>query len=1341
MFLCIAITWLSTVGLPDSVIRSIEEKAQEEGVPISIEKICLSPSKGLALEAENIRIYADEERKTQLSKVDSVAVSLHASRLLTGEVMVDTIELNNGNLSLPVTDSGGNPNVLNADKINISAQLQGDTIVLTGAALKLQGIPINIEGAFSIAELMNGDTAEEETEKIVLPALIKACQHIIDRTYTMIQEQQWSNNEYPELHLKIFALDELSLNLEANVPKYDIGKFHFRETRLNLNYEGDRLLINELHFKTVKPTTVTVLKAGYEIDTRKASFELKSSADIIYMLTAISLGETKEMLQKVKYLDDTTPNIELGGIVEFEENFTLKNIDVKGNLEHKNFEIGDFDINEIGVAFFYKNGDFNISNLRVLFPDGKLNLNANVVQGKGTANITADLPIISTLSLINEFVDEPLALPIGLQLGDKVHLEASADVNMPPFQAGIDYQNVFVPTINDFHLIVKPDQLSYAGQSLTAPQFTIHCKAPRWTEQMTLSTVEELRVQLTAEAINLERPELGSVNITDASLKLAASMLNFADAENILSTAKTQFSLSGKTVATKVGQAEALAIVSTADNLKLDAQAAPIVTGTDLKVRAESYRYGELHTGNVNLSFSQCCGDNKENPLLYYLDQADLTAKVDNLAKGEQLFGNLSIKLNSAEKEKPNATISFTPHSDGADTVPASITTKATLTQQGELKLSELDAKLPLASMANMLECLGLQTSDIEMPKMLTLTGNVDFNTENMSFCQADVTIDIPELIRTPDKIAVFKGKRIPLGVHTTLQAHTDEQGDIAYEADLRLTHSTGVMDAHITGNTASYVEFRPTSNIRADIFDQIIDLEDSHSILRDFKFTDKSSTVLKNAVAKIDYSNGLRVSVDCDITVKNAQFQLNGIVVDDKGNEKLNPDMGKLPFVSVHSATTTLRARREEDVMDGDKVLPTINTITMENVKLVYDNKPWLAQQDFSALGITKQNKPESSELKGDQVFIDIENGLLKLKNVSGSVFPAYSIGMFYGDMRAHLADVLLPYPVQLSTSSCSIPIYSECKDHMSGNIRVQSDKICGFKFIGTTIPFTRFTGFINLQDDYIFLDRMNARCWDGTLDAAVKIGITGDKTSFDGQVSAQNMDLRKIAAAYKADMTSALCSANIRFRSPSPEVNDIEAYGKINVTNGDLLNLGIFHPIAALVSDVRGNLQELDSSAKKNKRENLLTKLQKLPGKTVHVVGSNVSAIPGYNHIFAYDLQDAFAEYTIKRGKLQTTKFKSTGSNLNVTGNLSIDLNTLELHGNMWPEISGIPTIILSPITFLSDFMVDIVLHGKLNDIQWKFKLDSRIRGSSPVTASSATPSNNPAPRKKQADKKSTR
>ena len=311
-----------------------------------------------------------------------------------------------------------------------------------------------------------------------------------------------------------------------------------------------------------------------------------------------------------------------------------------------------------------------------------------------------------------------------------------------------------------------------------------------------------------------------------------------------------------------------------------------------------------------------------------------------------------------------------------------------------------------------------------------------------------------------------------------------------------------------------------------------------------------------------------------------------------------------------------------------------------------------------------------------------------------------------------------------------------------MKGHIRVQSPKLTGLDFLGTQIPLTRLTGFVTLKDDYIYLDRMNARCWEGTVNAAVKVGISDSAPAFDGEVKAQNMNLKNIAKAYGTDLEPALCEANIRFRSPSSNINDIKAYGSGRIVNGDLLSLSIFRPIGAFVSDVTGNIKELDESVRKHKTDSVLRRLSQTTGSTINAIGNQLDHtaqyIPGYNHVFAYDLQNAFIDFVIDKGHFKTSKFKALGYNLKVTGDLDINLNTLEIYGNMWPQVSSLPTLLLSPITFLSDFMLDIVIFGKVDDLQWEFRLDPRVSSNSPKTANSAPDAECPSAPKKSAKKK---
>ena len=107
-------------------------------------------------------------------------------------------------------------------------------------------------------------------------------------------------------------------------------------------------------------------------------------------------------------------------------------------------------------------------------------------------------------------------------------------------------------------------------------------------------------------------------------------------------------------------------------------------------------------------------------------------------------------------------------------------------------------------------------------------------------------------------------------------------------------------------------------------------------------------------------------------------------------------------------------------------------------------------------------------------------------------------------------------------------------------------------------------------------------------------------------------------------------------------------------------------------------------------------------------------------------YDIQDAKAKFVIADGKLKAYDMKAEGYNLNVDMKLAVDLETLYIEGNLWPKITSLPTVILSPITFLSDFMIDILIFGEVDDLNWKFGLDRNLKDEAPSATSKKGPQN---------------
>ncbi len=1387
------VIWLTTVGLPQFVVDKAEASMIERGIPIDIGKIRLKFTNGIGLAADNVRIYTETIEDTPFITIDELSAGVEFLPLLTGQIKLKHAELKNGKISLPVSDVSDVQN-LEASDINISASIKDNIVRLTESALNLQGIPIQLHGVFDISELVEGNVAEEEHEKLVLPALIKTCQNIIDKIYHQIEEQHWKQGEFPELNLGIVVTEQVKLRVEARAPKYDIAQFSFRNALLNLEYENDCLLIHSLQFDTYEPAAHVKLSGGYNVNSRHLSFELVSNAALYEMGAELADGYTEQLLKKIHHTVDNPPQITLKAEAEFCESLTLNSAKINGEITQKELHIGNSLIDFLQVSFYYNNGNFNINHLCLELPEGKLDVRATSSDGFGDAEISATLPVDNTLKLINEFTEDPVTLPEGLQIGDSVRLTAKARLTMPEFKPGDSYKEHFVPSIRNIDAQLALNELRYGDHYISKPFIHLITKQDSTDTPLITHKATEAKIYLAGELLNsrigsqhaIEARDFnlhiglsdwlwdtaqggtcqsGTIQLrsTDASVAISGTSTNNSPANYTAKQSSATLNFSGLRITTN-GE---ISCENAQANIATDALSSPhLSTGkiqgmaavadmtcnehgaeagtTQCKLAIEQIAAGDTQAKRITVS--ALAKGKPDTRLPHSIGGAICEANISGISNAAGKQGDISAMLHLPHQDIGKLFFAFTPEATSSYRS-LTITADTDTTTEGLIKLNQLNATLPLSDLGHLLEQIGIHTKHAELPDTVCMSGNAEFDLDALALHRLDAQVQIPHIVRTPHNIACFQGKKIPIEVQASVQAERTDKGAYSYNADLAVLHKTGKLQANVTGNTDKEARITGYNSIRADVVDALLDYQDAHDILRDFNLKDGATTDFRNIAVALRYDNGLSITVDTDLTLNNIQYQLNGYVIDNNGNEVLNKELKTLPFVDISSGKAHVHVDWKEDIVKNGKTLPNVADVILTNVTLIYDNRPWLRTCNFTPLGLSKTGpgitKHKSTTLKGDKVVIDIENGAVRLSNIEGTVYPAYSLGMFYPDLREHLSILLMPYPAKISTLSCNFPIYSDSNENMTGHIQVQSPQLTGLDFLGTTIPLTRMTGFINLSNDSIFLDRMNALCWDGTVDAAVKIGISGKSTSFDGTVKALNLDLKKIGAAYDAKLEPALCAASLRFRSPTPKVKDIQGYGQIRIVNGDLLSLSIFRPIGAFVSDITGNIKELDESAKQQKTTGLLRSLSKTTGSTINAIGSGLDKtaqyIPGYNHVFAYDLQNANIDYVLNKGHFTTRSFTATGYNLEVTGKVDIDLNDLTLEGNMWPEVSSLPTILISPITFLSDFMLDIVIYGKVNDLQWEFRLDPRLSTSSPVTAQSKP--NADSPRQKKKSKKTKR
>ncbi len=1285
---CVTIGWLSLVGLPPKALRYIEEQLAAQGIYLQLDALKLEPSRGLAVRAEGIRFFPQAGAESPLATAKSFSVGINASRLLAGELHADTVRLREAAIYLPTEQEAGQK--LTIDHIDIAARINRSNIVrLTSASLQAEGIPVRIRGSYDLTPLFTPSTTQEEdTGMPDIQALLSEHAPVFDLVYRRITEQKWTESDCPSLELNLHAAGRKPyFSAKLSIPRYDWEQLHFCKATADIIYKDETLTIHSLRFNTVNPDSTASLQAGYSLHDRTLSFTLESNADVLNMVKPFLEPEDAAAFAPFSYPADKAPRIRLSGDMELAQNYAPEHARLRGELKLEELSIGTGRIDQLELSFIYNDGDFNIDKLTLNLPTGTASVTASALKGQGEAEAHANVNLNELLDLVNQLLESPISLPEGLELPGNINLTAQAKLTTLPLNAGKEEWENFVPSCSHLQVNLSTEQVNYKGDALTRPQLSL--KASDITQGRN-KTPEHLK----SADFNFSADELTLNSVSDTPIKLQ----------------KPELTLRCEDVALDPQQHH-LGVVR-------------------LKASLQQAEIGDWKATGIAIPALELADVSPLADARSFFGSAFLDADVESIEHADKPMGKISLRCDVPQAGAGN--IKLTLHNEKGNQLRLSAVPNWSSPTQ--LSVDDIQLNLPLAAFAPVMEHFGITCEEVELPARLAARGNCVWDMEQEKLERANVQLDIPELVRTPHKLVPFKGKRIPIGLKLNTTLHTADDGGIAYEADVHVSHQTGEFTGKATGNTASHVHVTGNNTIRADIIDQLVDNGQAHGIIRDFRFTPRSRNIITNIDTTVRYDNGTTVNSYCDARIEQAEYMLSALEDNPDKTERLRTDLGPNPYTYVKHATCGVVVDVRIDSKDANgKPLKDKICITLTNPKLTYDNEPWLRRQKF-------KTGTRETTMGGEAVIIDVENSFVELRNISGTVYPAYSIGMFYGDIQHFMADIELRSPAQVETASCVFPIYSDCTRPMSGTIRAMASKDAAFHFLGTSIPLADFSGFIYLTDNYVQLDKLNAKCWGGVLDAVVRIGFSGKRTSFDGYAKASNMNLHHIAAAYGSEQAYALCNGFIRFRSPSPDVNDIQAYGRVDITNGDLLTLSLFRPVSSYVADLPSNLMKLETvatntgvSEKPNMFTRMMTSVFSAFQKSVNSMGDGVDKVvyyvPGANHLLSYDVQEASGNFRIAHGKLTTNDLQASGHNLNVLMNLGLDLNTLELHGNIWPKVSSLPTIILAPLTFLSDFMVDIVIHGPIDKLDWHFALDRRLHNQEP-SATHETPKNNPPP-----------
>lgn len=1281
--------WLCLIGLPDSALRALEQEAEKQtGIHLHIDSLKLNPSAGLSVRAAGVKAEPPVPGLPTLSvRKMSVACSWD---VLFGRLpsQVDVV-VKDATLVQPVLLKEGAELCMKQFGGKVSyLQLNGTPTAEAVLFADVQGVRTELRCRFPLEEdlLPAADAPAEPSEPVELADVAQQIAPTVLQVYEELARQQWTVQ--PRIRLGFVVddrkgeplLSRMRAALRATLPSYESAEFHCRDAALEAEMREGVVLVNKLEFRTVEPDTEVSFKGGYDIDARTVDFDITSSASLVRLADEYLEEDDDGLLHKIHHAEEDTPEIKLTGTVALTEDFEAAHLRFLGSIDQKAFTVGQTPLQHAHIGFFYEDGNFNLNDVTLTLPDGMVRFSAVAKDGEGEAELRADASVAYLLALANEFA--PVTLPEGLELRDRLKLNCTAAIDTVVFRPGETPWAALIPTPRALKA-----EVALGG-------ITLHDLR-----------VEQPALELTADGADIDKRTLAALDLV---LKAAATQAEGGTAQGV------ELHL----------RARDLGYEEQTDSIRLaDAKA-------ELTVAAAAHE--EMAARAVRVQAELPCG--WDSAAVWHTRLAGVTAELtaEELKKGEDFAVN-SIQLQAGMSSAEQGRLDFTA---AVGDKPVELHLPAvTLAEQGtKLLVGGGSTQLPVAAFAPLLEAADVQIEDIRLPESVAadaVDAAVDIAQGKLLSAKAHITV--PELVRTPHAVPVFRGVEIPLAVETTLSFTPNEAGDWLYEGPLSIRHSSGALEAQVQGNLARRVQVTGHSSIAVDVIDRLIDDADAHVIMRDFRFRDKSSVALAPLAATVSYDNGICVDVTAKADISHVDYML-GIIDEEKDEsgavvrEFLRRDLNQDAYVNFSrlQCGVGVQVYLNRKGADGNPV-PDVQQVLLSDPVMSCDNSTW-----FRLKGI-KGGKRETT-IKGRSVQFDLDNNCLVLKGLKGEAYPAYEFSAFYEPLKDFLKDLRHDAPVTLDSEQCVFPLSLTCKVPMKGLIRVDAPK-AGFDFIGTTFPLQSFSGFVNISDKAVLLDRMNARCWQGVINAAVEIGFAGQRTTFDGYAIAEAMDLSLIAKSYGTDFPYALTHVAIRFQAPSADLNALRAYGSFSLADGDLMQLKIFSPVSDLISNLPQYLFDVEQKAKGSvglptKDEpgfftRALSWVFTTTGDTIGNVGRRTSAateyVPFIDHFLSYNIRDTMGSFDIRNGHLYSRDMSAWGENVDVDMFLDLNLASLTLKGNIWPHIGSVPGALISTVSVLSANRLNIHLYGDIKDIKWGVGLDKKKK-SEPDTLNTA-------------------
>ncbi|MGJ8634545.1 MAG: hypothetical protein ACSHX7_11575 [Luteolibacter sp.] len=371
--------WANKTGLPAEWRDTLEQEISKHGAHVEIGSLTYIPLQGFV--ARNVRIFAEEERENEISRLERVQLVFDNTRLARGEFKISKVQLRNARLSLPVDTMNPAGESLHFSNIYGTILMSGKRrIEARDTRAKVGGINVTLNARLLTKAYEGHDPDYDKNEgrkREFVANIINELQH-------------WNFDEdlppevYVDLTGDLSDRETIKSDFRIEAPSLEKKQYSLKEFKASGTLDSDLLTINS--FSAIDGRGSLDGHADYHLEAREGRFDIDSSIDIPRLL--------KSWLStplKLEFLIGGKQQIHAAGTFDLND-LKAPVIQATGHAVCDSALFRGISFDSMETWFSYQNGDLFLRDLVFHHPDGTAKGKALIKGKKVMLSLHSTLP-------------------------------------------------------------------------------------------------------------------------------------------------------------------------------------------------------------------------------------------------------------------------------------------------------------------------------------------------------------------------------------------------------------------------------------------------------------------------------------------------------------------------------------------------------------------------------------------------------------------------------------------------------------------------------------------------------------------------------------------------------------------------------------------------------------------------------------------------------------------------------------------------------------------------------------------------------------------------------------